>query len=104
MIQNLVRGDAKMNQGIKKEKVVEGICIQERPALDDHGKEIEGQVVEHRCDRIIEQEQTCIAYMDPRVWGRRGGCPMCSIPPLRTQQKEKQTNFLKASKRKARGK
>lgn len=91
-----------MNELVQRLPIVKGICIQDRKEFNDMGKET-GQMIECRCDRIIEQEQTCIAYMDPRVWEVRGGCPLCSIPTEKQDQQAKKVNALKASKRKFRG-
>jgi len=53
------------------------------------------------CHKLIDNR--CIAYNDPSVWSRRGGCPLCSIPSEKVAIEKKKVNALKASRRAARG-
>lgn len=53
------------------------------------------------CSKFVDSR--CIAYNDPYVWYRRGGCPLCNIPSDKVASEKKKVNALKASRRKARG-
>lgn len=87
---------------INRLPIVDGICVQEREEMDQYGKST-GRMVAWTCDRVMKDQNTCIAYADPRVWVTRGGCPMCSIPTEKQEEQTKKVNALKASKRKFRG-